>query len=69
MTGVLHAREGARARHQSCCHTLAFAELTPLVNPDSRVSEQDSADLGQALELQAARRMAVLRIYSRYTSS
>ena len=30
MTGVLHARLRARARHQSCCHTLPFSELTPL---------------------------------------
>ena len=27
MTGVLHAREGARARHQSCCHTLATGTM------------------------------------------
>ena len=27
MTGVLHAHEGVRARHQSCCHTLATGTM------------------------------------------
>ena len=30
MTGVLNAREGARSRHQSCCHTLATGMINLL---------------------------------------
>ena len=38
---------GARARHQSCCHTLAFSELTPLAGVPKVERDEAQANIAR----------------------